>query len=57
MRRKKKGGGPIVVVRCISCGAKRRIKPYEVPAGELPFCKDCGDVCVAVRAESRSGLR
>ncbi len=46
-----------VLVRCISCGVKRRVGPYEVPAGELPFCKECGDICVAVRGESRRHSR
>ena len=44
-----------VTVRCISCGAKREIRPYEVPEGEMPEChmEGCLSIMIAERATAK----
>lgn len=46
---------PVTVrVRCVGCGAKRDIKPGEVPAGEVPMCTKCYSPMVVVSSTSTS---
>lgn len=43
----------VVIAQCVACGARREIKPGEVPKGGMPTCDKCYCVMVAVEAKSR----
>jgi hypothetical protein len=43
----------VVVAKCVQCGNKREIKPYEIPKDQVPMCEKCFGVMVAVKAVSR----
>jgi len=32
---------PVVVAKCVGCGATREIKAGEVPPGSHPMCEKC----------------
>ena len=42
-----------VTAKCVGCGAKREIKPGEVPKDEVPMCEKCFMPMVAESAKSR----
>lgn len=42
-----------VTAKCVGCGAKRVIRAYEIPDGEVPMCERCGLPMVAVSAATR----
>lgn len=48
---------PVVIAKCVVCGAKREIQPGEVEAGDMPFCRSCGNVMIADSAKTRSVKR
>ncbi len=33
-----------IIVKCVKCGNKRVIQPYEIPQGKMPMCAVCGNV-------------
>lgn len=43
-----------VTVRCVACGATRKIRPSEVPLGDVPMCAACFSPMASVAAESRT---
>ena len=42
--------GAIVTAKCVSCGARRDIKPGEIPPDDQPMCNQCGSPMVAESA-------
>ncbi len=41
MRERKKMSEVTVTAKCIGCGAKREIKPHEIPKDLHPICNVC----------------
>ena len=39
-----------VIAKCVGCGNKKKIKPGEVPRGEMPMCDKCFMPMVADKA-------
>ena len=39
-----------VVAKCVGCGARRNIRPGEIPAGDHPMCSKCFSPMVAESA-------
>ena len=44
----------VVVAKCIGCGAKREIRPFEIEEGDMPMCERCFMPMVAEKAKARS---
>ena len=42
-----------VIVKCVSCGAKKEIKPGEVAKNDVPMCDKCFMPMVAIKAKQR----
>ncbi len=42
-----------VIVKCVSCGAKREIKPGEISKDDVPMCDKCVMPMVLTKAKSR----
>ena len=42
----------VVIVKCIGCGEKKEIHPYEIPEKETPICLKCGMPMIAQEARS-----
>lgn len=40
----------IVIAKCVGCGAKREIKPDEIPKGSHPICNICYMPMIAEKA-------
>jgi len=46
--------GAVVTVKCVSCGARRDIKPDEIRLGDQPMCNQCGSPMVVESARSQA---
>ncbi len=43
----------VVVVECVGCKARRKIRAGEVADDDVPMCKECFMPMVPIRAEAR----
>jgi hypothetical protein len=43
---------PVVIAKCVGCGAVRDIRAGEIPADDMPMCGACGMPMIAERAET-----